>query len=257
MTMDPFRPPKHPGATRDVPTAGQVWRHVPIAQRQAAATAFWNDREASAQQAEAIEEMARLLKFRPKSLRALPVERKIRQLTSLVSLSNRVASQVLVVYHLAAQRPMMSAFLDALGIAHESGVIAAPADLRPQDERKLRAAVDRIVKEYPKADVELYLATLLTQDAEVWGGLAPILEELRASESVAGMSASAASGAARGAAGTAAAGAAGTGGAPTGQASGTAPVVTRGSETKAGAAPASAAGGVKAAPGKAAGRRRS
>ena len=34
-----------------------------------------------------------------------------------------MAGRALILYHLAEQRPMMGAFLDALGIAHENGLI--------------------------------------------------------------------------------------------------------------------------------------
>ena len=57
---------------------------------------------------------------------------------------------------------MMGAFLDALGIAHENGVIQED-DVKP-DEAKLAPAVDAIEKAYPPEDVSLYLNVLLCQD---------------------------------------------------------------------------------------------
>jgi len=42
-----------------------------------------------------------------------------------------LASRALVVYHLASRRPMLEAFLDSLGIAHENGLIAEGAKDSP------------------------------------------------------------------------------------------------------------------------------
>jgi hypothetical protein len=65
---------------------------------------------------------------------------------------------------------MMSAFLDALGIAHENGLIAAEETPRP-DDAKLAEAAAAIRQSFPGEDVQLYFSTLALQDPEVWGGL--------------------------------------------------------------------------------------
>ena len=175
MVTEPFRPSRAYPPKPDVASAGQLWRHVPLERRLEAARAFWADRQATAQHAEAVVEMARVLKFRPQSMSALPIEKKSRHLASLASLSDSVAGQVLVTYHLATKRPMMQAFLDALGIAHEEGVIAAPAELKAPDTQRLQKAVATLVEQFPQEDVHLYLSTLLVQDAEVWGGLSTLV----------------------------------------------------------------------------------
>jgi hypothetical protein len=175
MSADPFRAPRAYPPKPEVASAGQLWRHVPMQQRLDASRAFWEDRDAAPAQAEAVVEMARLLKFRPKSMQALPVDKKIHHLASLARLSDSVASQVLVTYHLARKRPMMRAFLDALAIAHEDAVIAAPAELKPPESKRLEQAVQALTGEFPRDDVHLYLSTLIVQDSGVWGGLASLL----------------------------------------------------------------------------------
>jgi hypothetical protein len=108
-------------------------------------------------------------------MQALPVEKKIHHLASLARLSDSVAGQVLVTYHLATKRPMMRSFLDALGIAHEDAVIAAPGELKAPDAKRLEQAVRALTEQFPREDVRLYLSTLLVQDPEVWGGLSSSL----------------------------------------------------------------------------------
>ena len=173
MSAYPFRAVRQAG---QIPSAGQLWKRVSSERRQIASRAFWTTEDKAAS-VEAMVELARSLKFRPKSVQAMPLEKKIRHLASIPTLSDAVAGQVLVAYHLAHQRPMMGAFLDALGIAHEEGIIGAPDALEPPEPAKLSAAVEQLFAAYPAEDVELYLSTLAVQDVATWGGVIDLLVE--------------------------------------------------------------------------------
>jgi len=138
-------------------------------QRQRAARAFWSDEEARDDQLQASLLIAQQKKFRPKTVVALDLDRKTRHLASLVMLPDPLAARALIVYHLADQRGMMGAFLDALGIKHENGLIDEES-VKP-DAAKIPAAVTKIKSEFPPDDVRLYLKTLVCQDPETWGEL--------------------------------------------------------------------------------------
>jgi hypothetical protein len=157
------------------PRPSALWKHLPPARQYQAAEAFWRDDNAAAEQAEVVATLAHRLKFRPKSVLALPLEKKVRYLTSVPQLSEAIAARLLVAYHLVHQRPMMGAFLDALGIAHENGLIAEE-DVKAPPADRLKAAVDAIAAAYPAADVHVYLSTLMWQDPDTWGALANILQ---------------------------------------------------------------------------------
>ncbi|MGE0041079.1 MAG: hypothetical protein AB7H88_13035 [Vicinamibacterales bacterium] len=148
----------------------KLWRMMPLDLRATAAAAFWTDDQAAIERAEAVALIARQIKFRPKSVIALPVERKARHLASLAQVSDLLAARLLVSYHLEHQRVMMGRFLDELGIAHEDGLITDESPSAPAPER-LDAAVTALAAEFPKADVARYFWTLLWQDPETWGGL--------------------------------------------------------------------------------------
>ena len=154
----------------DIPRPSQLWKQLPADRKQLAASAFWKDENAGMEQAEAIATIAQRIKFRAKSVIALPVEKKAHYLVSLPAVSEMVAARLLVVYHLDQQRPMMGSFLDALGIKHEEGLIADD-EVSPPSEEQLKAAAAAIAKTYPAQDVALYLSTLMWQDPETWGGL--------------------------------------------------------------------------------------
>jgi hypothetical protein len=157
-------------------TPARLWKKMNSEQKLKAAQAFWADEEATDDQVQAALLIAQTKKFRAKTVLSLDDERKAKHLASLPTLPETIAARALVVYHLAEQRPMMGAFLDALGIAHENGVIQED-DVKP-DAEKLGPASDQIVKDFPPADVSLYLNTLLCQDPGTWGGLQPVVEKL-------------------------------------------------------------------------------
>jgi len=138
-------------------------------QRQRAARAFWSDPEARADQLQAVMLIAQQKKFRPKTINGLDVDRRARHLATLPSLPDALAARALVVYHLTDQRAMMGAFLDALGIEHENGLIKEDA-VKP-DPDKIAPAAQALRAQFPADDVELYLETLFCQDPETWGAL--------------------------------------------------------------------------------------
>ena len=148
----------------------KVWRSLPLDARTSAAAAFWRDEQTQLEQAEAIALIARQIKFRPKSVMTLPVEKKAKHLAGMAGVSDLLAARLLIAYHLDQQRPMMGAFLDALGITHEEGLITEESPAAP-DQAKLDDAVQSLTSSYPKADVARYFWTLLWQDPETWGGL--------------------------------------------------------------------------------------
>ena len=141
-------------------------------QRLRAARAFWHDEQAAEDHVQAVLLISQLKKFRPKTVVSFDEDRKARHLASLASLPDGLAARALVVYHLAEQRPMMSAFLDALGIAHENGVIQD--DGVTPDLAKVGSAAAGIAQQFPQDSVSLYLNTLLCQDPQTWGALAQV-----------------------------------------------------------------------------------
>lgn len=146
---------------------------MPVERRTAAAEFFWSDEQSADQQLEAIAAIASHMKFRTKSVLALPLERRAKYLATLPVVSDAVAARALVNYHLETQRPMMAAFLDSLGIAHENGLIAEENVAKP-DAEKVRDAAAALASAYPPEDVSLYFSTLVSQDPETWETLAEV-----------------------------------------------------------------------------------
>lgn len=147
-----------------------LWKKMPIDKRVLAAEAFWQDEHGLEQQVEAVVIIARKLKFRPKSVQQQPVERRAKQLAHMADVSETIATRALIAYHLTSERAMMGAFLDALGIAHENGLITAE-DMPTPAAATVAAAAATLAGAFPKDAVALYLNTLLTQDPDTWSAL--------------------------------------------------------------------------------------
>ena len=152
----------------------RIWKDLSADVRLAAATAFWKPDEsndAALQQGEAIMAIAKRLNFRPKSAQALPEERLAKLLAQMSDVSDAVATRALIAYHFETQRPLMSAFLDALGVAHDNGLITVES-LPPPAAPAIEEAAGRVRQAFPGDAVRLYLRTLKALDADTWANLA-------------------------------------------------------------------------------------
>jgi hypothetical protein len=153
-----------------LPRPTQLWKQLSPERRLKAADAFWRDENAETEQLEAITTIAQKMKFRPKTVLSLSNEKRAKYLATIAPISELVAARLLVAYHLEHQRAMMASFLDALGIAHDNGLIAD--DVKAPEPAALHAAAKTIAASYPAEDVALYLSTLRWQDPDTWGALA-------------------------------------------------------------------------------------
>ncbi len=151
-----------------------LWKEMSPEKRLVAASAFWTDENGRDQQVEVIVTLARKMNFRAKSVPALPLERRAKLLAGM-DVSDAVASRALIAYHLAAERPMMGAFLDALNIEHDNGLITAEEVPAP-DRAKLAEAVQTLKSTFAPEAVRLYLHTLLLLDGDTWADLAGLVD---------------------------------------------------------------------------------
>ena len=147
-------------------TPSRLWKRMTADQRARAAHAFWSDDDAIDDQVQAALLIAQQKKFRPKTVIGLDVDRKAKHLASLATVPDQIAGRALIVYHLADKRAMMGRFLDALGIAHEDGLIKEE-HVAP-DPARIPPAVKQLSEQFSPEDVKLYLNTLLCQDPDAW-----------------------------------------------------------------------------------------
>jgi hypothetical protein len=116
------------------------------------------------------------MRFRESAVRQLPVEKRANYLARSIRPTESLAGSMLLALHLEKRRDMLCAFLDALSIPHENGLIAEDHDLKPPTRAALQKGEKALSGAFAADQVELYLATLYILDRITWANLASILE---------------------------------------------------------------------------------
>jgi len=155
-------------------TATRLWKSLDKDERLAAAAAFWRDTPPELA-GTALGAVVRARKLRPQVARTLSDEQRTQALAGVLEPGETVAASLLVALHLSARRPMLGAFLDALGLPHEDGLLKEEADAQAlPDAARLGAATDTLKASFPPRQVDTYLNTLWLQDPERWAALAEL-----------------------------------------------------------------------------------
>jgi hypothetical protein len=156
------------------PTATRLWKRLTREERLAAASAFWADTPPELVGG-ALGAIVSARHVRPQVARTMSPEARAQALAAILEPGETVAASLLVALHLAARRPMLSAFLDALGLPHEDGVLKDEAEgSKPPTPETIGEAARRLLSSFPKAEVALYLNTLWLQDSGRWAALADV-----------------------------------------------------------------------------------
>jgi hypothetical protein len=165
------------GAMPFQPTATRIWKHLPQEDRLAAASAFFAETPTELA-GSAIATLARARHLRPQAARALAPDAQARILATVLDPGEPLAQGLLVALHLGARRPLLRAFLDAVALPHEDGVLkeegeALPPPVTPEQARAGMAAL----ASFPPEHVRTYLNTLWLQDSDRWGALEAVADE--------------------------------------------------------------------------------
>ena len=154
-------------------TATRLWKGLTPDERLRAAAVFFQEPPPELAGA-AVGALVKARHLRPQAARALSPDAQARILATVLDPGEPVAQGLLVELHLADRRPLLRAFLDALKLAHEDGILKEEADAGPPvSEGDARAAL-RGLGTFPADQVRTYLNTLWLQDKERWGALASL-----------------------------------------------------------------------------------
>jgi hypothetical protein len=152
----------------------QIWKQMSEELRASAADAFFADDTLKDFHRAADAFIAQQKNFRIPFVRKLPAAKRAFYLSHM-PLAPDLTSQLLVSYHFAHQRPLMAAFLDALGIPNDQGLITGEGETPTPDAGAVAAAVSAVRPNFPSEDVDRYFATLYSQNPETWKDLQPHL----------------------------------------------------------------------------------
>jgi hypothetical protein len=152
-------------------TATRLWKSLAPDERLRAASALFAEPPPELI-GTAISALAKARHLRPQAARALAPDAQARILATVLDPGEPLAQGLLVGLHLAERRPLLGAFLDALQLPHEDGILKEEADQAPPvSEASARAALDAL-SSFPADQVRIYLNTLWLQDPERWLALA-------------------------------------------------------------------------------------
>jgi hypothetical protein len=162
-----------PAAASATPAA--IWSKLdPDTRSRAARALFRHAASDPAMRQEALHAIAAALRFREASVRKLPLDKRVEYLVRVVRPDDSLASSLLLALHVVERAPMLAAFLDALSIPHDAGVIDPRYEPEPPAADRLEAAIRTLRVTFPEAEVDLYLASLAAMDPETWRGLVEI-----------------------------------------------------------------------------------
>jgi hypothetical protein len=153
----------HPNATR-------LWKHLPPDERHAAAKAFLEETPQELAGL-ALGALVKARHMRPQAARKLPPDAQARILGSVLEPGEPLAQGLLVALHLTSRRPLLSAFLDALSLPHEQGVLKEEADSLPPVTPEAARQALATLSAFPAQHVRTYVNTLWLQDPDRWAAL--------------------------------------------------------------------------------------
>ena len=155
----------------------QLWASLDPAVRLAAARSLYaHDWGEAPTRREADFAIMHGMRFRESAVRQLSVDKRASYLARSIRPTESLAGSMLLALHLEQRCAMLSAFLEALKIPHENGLIAEDHDMKPPTAAALAKAAKVLRPEFPADKIELYLTTLYILDRETWAGLAPLLK---------------------------------------------------------------------------------
>jgi hypothetical protein len=159
-------------------TVRRLWKALTAAEKTDAITACLTDDENGWVKNSTRTAVAAALKFRPQTVSTWPRAKLVGEAARLPLDDAQLLSAYIVDLHLGHRRPMMGAFLDALGIENDEGRIdSEKVEVPQQDPEALAAAADALVAKFPPDEVATYFLTLLLQDSAIWAGLIGWLEK--------------------------------------------------------------------------------
>jgi hypothetical protein len=120
--------------------------------------------------------VAETRKLRPVFLERQPKPQRHATMLSMLARPglDLVANNLLHAWLLKKHKPMLVDFLNALGVAHEEGVVE---NLPPtMDDAKLRPAVEALLAKYPPETVAVYLHAFNRMNELEWANLKAMLD---------------------------------------------------------------------------------
>ena len=156
----------------DTVTTEALWSVLtPDERRRGLALSLGDDRDVRRSLVTLLRKTPRYKSFRPTAFASWSAEQFADALKAPGLLTPDVMQSALIALHVQDRSAMLAAFLDAVGIPHQNGLITDSVESLPVGQAELLAAADALGERFPREQVTLYFRTLLLLDPALWGGL--------------------------------------------------------------------------------------
>ena len=158
-------------------TPMEVWQSLDQeTQLQAGIALFKHDWNDTSTKRDAIRAIAMSIRFREVAVQKMPLEKRAKYLITRVPLDDGFVSTLLMAFHMVARRPLLTEFLDRIGVQHADGLIDDSVKFPTLGPELIETATAKLREGHPDDQVDLYLVSLLAMDDDWWGALRPHLE---------------------------------------------------------------------------------
>ena len=165
-------------ARPDTVTVPELWAALTADERRRGlALSLGDDRDVRRTLVTLLRKTPRYKSFRPTAFGSWSAEQFADALRAPGLLTPDVMQSALIALHVQDRSAMLAAFLDAVGIPHQNGLITESVESLPVGQAELLRAADAVAARFPREQVTLYFLTLLVLDPALWGGLKAWLEE--------------------------------------------------------------------------------
>ena len=129
---------------------------------------------------QSVDAAALATRTRPVYLRKQPFEKRseaVRRALSRVA-ANALADELLAVYFLECRKPLLTEWLDRVGVAHDEGTLEEDTPAQPPQDQ-LREAVEAFLSKEDDPDRTLLLSAFAAQEAVDWPALEALIAQDR------------------------------------------------------------------------------
>jgi len=160
------------------PMHKDLWNVLTETERAEACLAVWQGQDLMSEGARKaiLPELARCLRFREKFLQRKSAEERAILLLKNIKRPDLAGfyGPMLRSWLLCRKSPMLSTFLNALGLPHNNGLIQE--DVQPPDMAGFRKGIQAIHGKFPDKDVAVYLSCLILLGQDLWDHLSEAIE---------------------------------------------------------------------------------
>ena len=127
---------------------------------------------------QSVDAAALATRTRPVYLRRQPFEKRseaVRRALSRVA-ANALADELLAIYFLECRKPLLTEWLDRVGVTHDEGTLEENTPAQPPQDR-LREAVEAFLSKEDDPDRTLLLSAFAAQEAVDWPALEALIAQ--------------------------------------------------------------------------------